>query len=604
MSHHSPRYQSETMGSHWRREVQDNHQGRHPRNLHKEIQRLNHLLEVERARRFEENRRLARLEEELEEMKVHLNRQTDVKEMLISQAENARSELDRLERYSDPEVVKAVIIASQAYQDVKDMEMKHLQQVYVDLRVAHLLSQEAFVSEIQEEKAKSKALQEELEELETYYEEQSSKYEGDNALVRQEGETQTFNEEQLSEEQKSQKITCIQDTEKLLQDELTQLKISYDELQYKYGSDIFELTEDVERYQEEIEQVENALSKEKRENLIHKINYSALEDRVEKLIFQISQERKTRLKKSEEDAEFIQTMRAENAVFQEKWRKETLFLQDGKKRLEEELFYVKRSYNELKCEYDSNVSRLKRDRERYRQKMEQEEAALSKEKQEKIILERQYSELQHQVEKLNLEIIQERERRMEKTEEDKVLLENTRAENAVLLDKTRKEVQLLLDRERSAQAELEKMNGLYVELKSRYDTEVTALKHQAEKYQEEIITVKKDLERVREELLLADTLTDEEDFQQTDVDVFQEEEDLQRQVELIKVLSPQVSPGTSKETKIAGESVLENLDHPDTKPMKDDKKGKSKTSFWQKLRNMLRLKKPKKKQKGKDDINI
>ncbi|PWA20656.1 hypothetical protein CCH79_00011497, partial [Gambusia affinis] len=107
--------------------------------------------------------------------------------------------------------------------------------------------------------------------------------------------------------------------------------------------DVSELKGDVERYQEEMQQEEIALSREKKENLSHKINYSALQVRVEKLHFQISQERKTRVKKSEEDAAFLETMRAENAVLQEKTRKEILFLQDSKKLLEEELFQIKRS---------------------------------------------------------------------------------------------------------------------------------------------------------------------------------------------------------------------------------------------------------------------
>ncbi|PWA14457.1 hypothetical protein CCH79_00011041 [Gambusia affinis] len=213
---------------------------------------------------------------------------------MSSQAENAKMELERPERFSDPEVIKAVVIASEAYKDVKDMKMEPLQQEYADLKVAHFLSQETFIAEIHDEKVKSKALQEELDQLQTSYEELSSKYEGDDALVRQEAETQTFYEEQLSEEQRllengraekemfqemSQKFTFLQDREKRLQEELSQIKSSYDELNCKYESDVFGLKRDVERYQQKIQQEETTVSRETKENLIHEINYSALQER-------------------------------------------------------------------------------------------------------------------------------------------------------------------------------------------------------------------------------------------------------------------------------------------------------------------------------------
>ncbi|XP_032423053.1 WEB family protein At5g16730, chloroplastic-like [Xiphophorus hellerii] len=633
MSHHTPRYHSGMMGPHARRGVQENPEGRfppaNPNALHWEIQRLNSLLEIERAGRFEDNQRLAHLKEELEEMKLQLQRQTDIKETLISQAEDAKRELERLERFSDPEVIKAVITASKAYKDVKDMKMKPLQQEYVDLKVAHLLSQEAFRAEIHDEKVKSQALQEELDELQTSYEELRSKYEADDALVRQEAETQTFDEERLSEErllengraekddkfqEMSQKITFLQDSERLLQEELNQIKSSYNELNCKYESDISGLKQDVETFQQMIQQEETALSKEKKENLIHVINYSALLERVERLNLQLNQERKTNVEKSKKDMELLEKMRAENTVLQEKTTREIQFLQASKKLLKEELNHVKSSYNELNCKYESEVIGLKQDVETYQQKIQQGETALSREKKENLTHEINYSALLERVERLNLQLIQERKTNVDKSEEDMELLEKMRAENTVLQEKTTKEIQFLQEKERSALAELETVNGLYLELNRRYETEVSALKQQ---YQQEISYMKNDLERVKEDLLLPDTLRSEnEDFQQKQIAVFQEqEEDSQNQVDLVKVLNQEVSseeelpgetlPGCSTDPEspeeiekpfLAGETIQEDLNNPDTKTTQDGKKKKSKFSFWKTIRNILRLKKPKKKQ--------
>uniref|UniRef100_A0A3B5QSG7 Uncharacterized protein n=1 Tax=Xiphophorus maculatus TaxID=8083 RepID=A0A3B5QSG7_XIPMA len=95
-----------------------------------------------------------------------------------------------------------------------------LQQDFVDLKTAHLLSQEAFSSEIQAEKEKGKALQEELDKLQTSYEELCCKYEAD---------------------------------EKSLQDELEQVKRSYEELGGKYDRDVSGLKAQVETYKKEID---------------------------------------------------------------------------------------------------------------------------------------------------------------------------------------------------------------------------------------------------------------------------------------------------------------------------------------------------------------
>ncbi|XP_027877956.1 coiled-coil domain-containing protein 89-like [Xiphophorus couchianus] len=397
------------------------------------------------------------------------------------------------------------------------MKKKNLQQDLEELKVAHLLSQEAFVAEIQAERKKSQGLQEELNQLQTSYEELRSQDEADDALLRQEAETQKYDEARLSEEQRllenlraekdemfqemSQTITFLQGSEKLLQEELTQLKCSYNELNCRYERDVSGLKQDVDRYQEEVRH-------EKEANI-------------------------------ERDNENLQLI------------------------------------NKLRAEKEELLQKMSGEIETY----------------------------QHQVE-------QERKAHLEKTEEDKKLLDNMRAEYAILQEITTTENKILQDKESSAKAELENVNGLYMELNSRFETEVTAFKHQAEKHQEELICVKNDLQRARDDLLLADTLrAEEEGFQQQPITVSQEkEENSQNQV---KVLNQEVSseeelsgeplpgsstdPESSEETEVAGETILQDLDNP------DGKKKKSKISFWKKVQNTLRWKKPKKKQTSEDN---
>ncbi|XP_027895478.1 trichohyalin-like [Xiphophorus couchianus] len=678
MSHYTPRYRSGTMGPHARRGVQQNPQGRfppaHPRIFHGEIQELSYALEMERAGRVEDNQKLAHLEAELEETKLQLKKQKALKETFINQAKEAKRELERLEKFSDPAFLNAAAIASKVHNDVKYMKKKNLQQDFEELKVAHLLSREAFVAEIQAERKKSLALQEELNQLQTSYEELRSQYEADDALLRQEAESQTYDEARLSEEQRllenlraekdemfqemSQTITFLQGSEKHLQEELTQLKCSYNELNCRYERDVSGLKQDVDRYQEEVRHEKDANIERDNENL-----------------------------------QLINKLRAEKEELLQKMSGEISIRQKREKQMLHELDQVHIFYEELKCRYERDIMDIQQQVETYEQKVKQEEAALSnKEKKVKLIQERKHSALKQEVEKLQQQVEQERKAHLEKTEEDKKLLDNMRAEKeelflkmsgeitilqkrekqmlneldqvhvsheeikrrferdnmdlqqevetykqqveqerkahleqseedkklldqlraeyAILQEITTTENKILQDKERSAKAELENVSGLYMELNSRFETEVTALKHQAEKHQEELICVTNDLQRARDDLLLAETLrAEEEGFQQQPITVSQEkEENSQNQV---KVLNQEVSseedlsgeplpgsstdPESSEETEVAGETILEDLDNP------DGKKKKSKILFWKKVRNTLRWKKPKKKQTSEDN---
>ncbi|XP_027901504.1 calponin homology domain-containing protein DDB_G0272472-like [Xiphophorus couchianus] len=491
--------------------------------LDEETHRLDSSLEMESAR-IEDDQNMADLEAELEEMELRLKQQEDLRERFINEVKEAKRELERLEREereemsSDSGDLNSEVTPSKFYNSVKNMKEKTLQQEFEDLKVAHLLSQEAFVAGIQAERKKTEAVQEELDQLKTSYKELRCKYEADISLVRQEvkrekdanieREKETLklvNKLRAEKEELFRKmareIIILRKREKQMLNELDQVHISQEELKRRFERDNMDLQQEVETYQQQVEQ-----------------------------------ERKAHLEQTKEDKKLLDNMRAEK----------------------EELLH-----------------KMSGEIETYK----------------------------HQVE-------QERKAHLEQTEEDKKLLEKLRAEYAILQEITTTEKKILQDKERSAKAELDNVNGLYMELNSRFETEVTALKQQVEKHQEELICVKNDLQRARDDLLLADTLrAEEEGFQQQPITVSQEkEENSQNQV---KVLNQEVSseedlsgeplpgsstdPESSEETEVAGETILEDLDNP------DGKKIKSKISFWKKVRNTLQWKKPKKKQTSEDN---
>ncbi|XP_023189992.1 tropomyosin alpha-1 chain-like [Xiphophorus maculatus] len=518
------------MGPHTRRGGQQNPQGRfppaHPRIFHGEIQELSYALEMERTGRVEDNQKLAHLEAELEETKLQLKKQKALKETFINEAKEAKRELERLEKFSDPAVLNAAVIASKVHNDVKYMKKKNLQEDFEELKVAHLLSREAFVAEIQAERKKSLALQEELNQLQTSYEELRSQYEADDALLRQEAETQKYDEARLSEEQRllenlraekdemyqemSQKITFLQGSEKLLQEELIQLKCSYNELNCKYERDVSGLKQDMDRYQEEVRHATDANIERDNENLqlINKLRaekeelLQKMSGEIETYQHQVEQERKAHLEKTEEDMKLLDNMRAEKEELLHKMSREISIRQKREKQMLHELDQIHTLYEELKCRYERDIMDIQQQVETYEQK-----------------------------------------------------------------------------REKQMLHELDQVHTLYEELKCRYERDIMDIQQQVETYEQKIYN--NDLQRERDDLLLADSLrAEEEGFQQQPITVSQEneEDDSQNQV---KVLNQEVSseedlageplpgsstdPESSEETEVAGQTILEDLDDPDEK---------------------------------------
>ncbi|XP_043969441.1 trichohyalin-like isoform X2 [Gambusia affinis] len=510
MSHHTPRKQSRAMGSHGRRGGQQNPQGRfppaNPNVLHGEVQRLSHLLEMESARRSDNNQKLTHLETELEEMKLQIKKQKALKETFINQTKEANRKLERVEEFNDPAVLKAGIIAFKVQNDVKYMKRKSLEKDFEELKVAHQLSQEAFAADIQAERKKNQALQEELNQLQTSYKELRSKYEGDDALLRQEAETQEFQEARLNEEQQllenpraekdemSQKIAFLQESEKRLQEELTQLRRSYDELNFKYESNVSVLKQDVERYQE------------------------------------VKHEKDTDIERENENLQLIKKLRAEKEELSQKMSRDIRFLQKREKQMLHELDQVHISYEELKCRYERDIMDIQQQVETYEQKIKQEETALSnREKNEKLVHQRKHSALQQQVEKLQQQIKEERKAHLEETEEDKVLLDKLRAEKEELFQQMSGEITIRQKREKQMLHEQDQVNVSHQELKCRFETEIMNLQQDVERYQQQIKEEKKaHLEKTEEDLALLGSMKAEYDVLQenstTEIKFLQEKE--------------------------------------------------------------------------------
>ncbi|XP_017164204.1 nucleoporin GLE1-like isoform X2 [Poecilia reticulata] len=299
----------------------------------------------------------------------------------------------------------------------------------------------------------------------------------------------------------------------------------------------------------------------------------------------IIEERKDHLQKSEEDMALIDNLRATNAILQANQTKEIKLLQGDKKRLQKEFYDMKHSYHEFIGKYESDVSELNREVERYKQEVSQEkDANLETVKENQKVINDLRAEKEELLQKTTGEIaiLTKREKYILNEldqvhfsyEELKIKYENDvmelqqQAEMYKQIIKQR-ETDLLEreEKERLIQAELEKFKGLYLEQNNRYETDVTALKQQAEKYQQEMSCVKEKLKKAKEDLLLQDredknnnTVLKEEEDSQNQV------KDSRRDVSSEKEFLAESLPGCStdlepEEAETAGETVLEDSDN-------------------------------------------
>ncbi|XP_043967398.1 microtubule-associated tumor suppressor 1 homolog A-like [Gambusia affinis] len=148
------------------------------------------------------------------------------------------------EEFSDSESLRRAIIASRMHSDIKHKTKRLLQKEFEQLKVAHIVGEEAFRSQIQKEKEKSDALQQELDQIKTRYEELQSKYEGDVSALRQQAEIfkQEVDKEMKAQSQKmmrDQKIISELGAEKdSLQKQLTVLQQRYCSCEVNYETEL------------------------------------------------------------------------------------------------------------------------------------------------------------------------------------------------------------------------------------------------------------------------------------------------------------------------------------------------------------------------------
>ncbi|XP_054896618.1 golgin subfamily A member 4-like [Poeciliopsis prolifica] len=448
-------------------------------------------------------------------------------------------------------------------------------------RLAHL------EAELEREREKSKGLQEEMEALQTSYEELSSKYEAEVALVRLEAQTQKDYEEGIKNlkaekeeiiENLSRNINIMRKREKQILNELDQVFYSFEELKRRYETDIIYFQQQIESFRQRTEQKETTLSnREKKGKLLREKNFSSLQQQVAKLQQQITAERKSHQEKSEEDLAILHNIRAENAVLLEETRQEMNILQEKVSSSQDDLQKADSRYKELLCRYETDIIHLQQQNESYRQRIKQQTIALSN--REQLLQERTFCALKQQVRKLQQQINQERESHQQKSEEDEAMLHAIEAENAVLLEKTRQEVKILQEKVSSSQDELQTADGRYKELHCRYKTDITDLIQLTEQYQQQVTCLQNDLERASLDLsgsfqVISDLLRQQKDGPQ------EKEVSSLIQLDLVQVSSQEDSSeealsggpcSTDQESteEIPGESGMEELDHPHTDTMQE-----------------------------------
>nr|XP_020447267.1 uncharacterized protein LOC109955446 [Monopterus albus] len=175
---------------------------------HEEIRRLQGMLSRGRENfNYEQNWRI-QFSQELSQTKEQLAYQKAKTEDFIKREKEARKELERLRQYCDAEALSASNIASQVANSIKRRKKKDLQKDYEDLKVAYTICQKRFTDELNAERNKNSALQEELEKLRASHHELSLRGEDDSLALKQ--RVESFHSEHETEN-KSHSDTVEQD---------------------------------------------------------------------------------------------------------------------------------------------------------------------------------------------------------------------------------------------------------------------------------------------------------------------------------------------------------------------------------------------------------
>ncbi|XP_016524881.1 myosin-4-like [Poecilia formosa] len=269
------------------------------------------------------------------------------------------------EEVSNSESLSLVAITSQVQNGIKHKRKMQLQQDFEQLKVAHIASKEA----IRAENEKSDALQQQLDQMKSLYEELQSKSEAAAFEGNLQVDMQPFYEERIRHEQHisenlraekdelheklSKEIACLQETERRLQSHLELSEISYQELNRRYEAEVAALRQKAEQYQYEM-------------NCAKELN----------------------LERAKHDHHLINTLRSEKNSLNQRTSQEFTFLKqqstEAIQHLQSELEQARVSYQELRTTYERDVSALRQKAELFEQALDKEKEAHSQNMKSKI----------------------------------------------------------------------------------------------------------------------------------------------------------------------------------------------------------------------------
>uniref|UniRef100_A0A096M4W9 Growth arrest-specific protein 8 n=1 Tax=Poecilia formosa TaxID=48698 RepID=A0A096M4W9_POEFO len=169
--------------------------------------------------------------------------------------------------------------------------------------------------------------------------------------------------------------------------ELEREKAKGNQLMSRYEMDTMVLQQQVETYQQKM--------REKKETCCQDRKHRELQQEVEKLQQQISQDRNDFLKNS-----------GENKTIIDETNKEIKFLQREKRRWQQKFDQMKHSFHEFIAKYESDTTRLSQDVEHYKQQVRLEkDASLEREKERQQLINKLRTEKEEGFQKMAGEII-------------------------------------------------------------------------------------------------------------------------------------------------------------------------------------------------------
>ncbi|XP_036961204.1 cingulin-like [Acanthopagrus latus] len=269
-----------------------------------------------------------KLIQELEDTREQLKKQKTLKEMYINRGKETTRELERLRKYSDDATLSSAKIATQVRDNTRQKKKKDLHKDYEELKVAHLINEEKYQADLQAEKDKNSLLQKELDQISISYNQLKVRYETD---VRE--QVETLKHELQGEAQQR----------KLLQQQHNELEIAQASSQDKYTAEL------------QVEQLKNNLLQDKLNKISQGYESEVLTVRqqAESLQRELEKEVKAHADTVLRDLQVITNLKAEQNDLRHRLTEEINNLMQ--KTLEKEEYY-ERQLEELKSQLTAQVS--------------------------------------------------------------------------------------------------------------------------------------------------------------------------------------------------------------------------------------------------------